>query len=70
MAVPPCPTREGGVSTSGRLTLIRSPFEERGALRHRRYFGINCCRRSGSSPSHCGLSAVPSNRDEVLNGSY
>ncbi len=33
------------------------------------YFGINCCRRCGSSPIHSGYRAVPSNFDVVLNGS-
>src|SRR5664280_908364 len=33
------------------------------------YFGISCCRRCGSSPSHSGFWAVPSNMDVVLNGS-
>ena len=33
------------------------------------YLGISRCRRCGSSPSHSGFWAVPSNMDVVLNGS-
>ena len=33
------------------------------------YAGITCCTRWGSSPSHFGFRAVPSNTDVVLNNS-
>src|SRR2546422_7740817 len=32
-------------------------------------YGMSCCSRCGSSPSHAGFCAVPSKMDEVLKGS-
>ena len=36
---------------------------------HSPLYGITCCTRSGSSPSHSGFCAVPSKIDVVLNSS-